>query len=244
MAGPYDSEDLLIPTEDFDSSPGFLTPLRIGLIIGALGLVVSLGLAWFQLRPMIQRISEVETDISNKETRLSAARRRISELEGVETRIVDARRVSEAVSTLLPTPANLETQLLELTRLINLSLSDGDGTAELRSFTPTVPVPAGAEVPEAIQAQILRSTAEIDFQGTYAEMVRLMETIEQLETLLQVRNVSLNTQIDEAGMVLPVLNASFQLEIFVYDSTFVPPEPEEGTEEAAPAEAGSEPTSS
>ncbi|NJK72232.1 MAG: hypothetical protein HC926_02360, partial [Synechococcaceae cyanobacterium SM2_3_60] len=69
MAGPYNSEDLLIPTEDFDSSPGFLTPLRIGLIIGALGLVVSLGLAWFQLRPMIQRIGEVETDISDKETR-------------------------------------------------------------------------------------------------------------------------------------------------------------------------------
>lgn len=241
MSGTFDNDDMLIPTEDFNTSPGGLTPLRIGLIIGAVGLVVTLGLAWFQLRPLLQEIATVEGDINTKDAQLTAANNRIEQLEGVEERIEQARLVSVAVSTFLPTPQNLQTQLLELSRLINISMGATSGTTELRSFTPTVPVPAGAEVPEAIQAQIFRSTAEVSFQGTFAEAVSLMESIEQLETLLQVRNVSISTLVDDDGRVLPVLSGSFQLEAFIYDSTYVPPEPEvdpDADPEAVPATEG------
>ena len=186
-----------------------LTPIRMGLIIGALGLIGVAALSFFSLKPTIEQMQATETEVNQTETDLKNTLQEIERLGQVDEDIEQARALNAAISDLLPTPANVDTQLLEVSRLVEQSAT------ELASFVPSAPQPAGADVPVAIQPQITQNSTQIAVNSnSYQSGIDLMGNIERLETLFKVSNLNMTVDLDSA-----IQTTQFNLDAFVYDSS-------------------------
>lgn len=197
-----------------------LTPPRIGLLIGGVGVLAALLLGLTQLWPLFRQIQSLEEEVGQKETELQSTQQQIASLQDVPEQIVEFRAINDQVSTLLPSPDNVSTQLLDINRLVQQS------DAELRNYVPSPPRPAsaeaGSEVPAAIAPQIQIQNATLNLTGDYQDVIALMNNIERLETLIRVRNLGLNYTAADAD-----LQASFEIIAYVYDQNAAPP-PVEG----------------
>ena len=238
MAGQYSGDEYIDEGLDPIGGPTTvlgieLTPPRIGLLIGGVGVLAAFLLGLTQLLPLFRQIQELEEIVANKQSELTSAEQQINSLQGVPDQLVEFRAINEQVSTLLPSPDNVSTQLLDLNRLVQQSDS------ELRTYSPSAPRSASAEaspdVPPAIAPQIQIQNASINLLGNYEEVIALMNNIERLETLIRVRNLGLNFTTNSEAQ----LSASFEIVAYVYDQTLVPETTEEaGTEAEAGAEGG------
>ena len=235
MSYGYDSQEEYIPTPEelaaLDRAQSNisvlgleLTPVRMGLIIGALGLIGVFALSFFSLKPTWQKIQATEADVQTKRSQLSGAQQAIESLQNVDQDINQARALNSAISSLLPTPENVNTQLLEVSRLVQQS------DTELSSFVPNAPQPAGDGVPVAIQPQITQNSTQIAVNSnTYQSGIELMGNIERLETLFKVSNLNMTVDGETA-----IQTTQFNLDAFVYDSSIpvaIPAVVEEAAEE-------------
>ncbi|WP_017324398.1 hypothetical protein [Synechococcus sp. PCC 7336] len=223
MSGPYggyDGQEEYIPTPEElaaleqTAAPTVLfgieiTPLRLGVLIGAVGLLCVGIFSIVHLRPKLQEMQQVDADIQDKSRRLQTANQVIVSLTGIEDDIVRARQVNDAISNLLPTPDNVDTQLLELNRLVTQS------NVQLKSFIPSPFQPAGEDVPVAIQPQLQQSSTQVIVDSTsYDQWIDLMGNIERLETLFKVSDLRISIDPDSR-----VQTTEFNLDAFVYDSS-------------------------
>lgn len=235
MTYGYDSQEEYIPTPEelaaLERAQGNisvlgleLTPVRMGLIIGALGLIGVFALSFFSLKPTWQKIQATEADVQAKRTQLNSAQEAIASLENIDQDINQARALNVAISALLPTPDNVNTQLLEVSRLVQQS------DTALSSFVPSAPQPAGAGVPAAIQPQITQNSTQIAVNSdAYQSGIELMGNIERLETLFKVSNLNMSVDSESA-----IQTTQFNLDAFVYDSSIpvaVPAVKEEAAQE-------------
>ena len=235
MSYGYDSQEEYIPTPEelaaLERAQGNisilgleLTPVRMGLIIGALGLIGVFALSFVSLKPTWQKIQATEADVQTKRTQLTSAQNAIASLESIDQDINQARALNAAISALLPTPENVNTQLLEVSRLVQQS------DTELSSFVPSAPQPAGDGVPAAIQPQITQNSTQIAVNSNrYQSGIELMGNIERLETLFKVSNLSMAVDNETA-----IQTTQFNLDAFVYDSSIpvaVPKAEEESAQE-------------
>ncbi|MEL7086103.1 MAG: hypothetical protein AAF268_13400 [Cyanobacteria bacterium P01_A01_bin.3] len=235
MSYGYDSQEEYIPTPEelaaLERAQGNisilgleLTPVRMGLIIGALGLIGVFALSFFSLKPTWQKIQATEADVQAKRTQLTSAQEAIASLENIDQDINQARALNVAISALLPTPENVNTQLLEVSRLVQQS------DTVLSSFVPSAPQPAGAGVPAAIQPQITQNSTQVAVNSdAYQSGIELMGNIERLETLFKVSNLNMSVDSESA-----IQTTQFNLDAFVYDSSIpvaVPAVQEEATQE-------------
>ena len=232
MSYGYDSQEEYIPTPEelaaLERAQGTisilgldLTPVRMGLIIGALGLIGVFALSFVSLKPTWQKIQATEADVQAKRTQLTSVQDAIASLENIDRDIDQARALNSAISALLPTPENVNTQLLEVSRLVQQS------DTELASFVPSAPQPAGSGVPAAIQPQITQNSTQIAVNSNaYQSGIELMGNIERLETLFKVSNLSMAVDNDTA-----IQTTQFNLDAFVYDSSIpiAVPAAEEGS---------------
>ncbi len=206
------------------------TPVRFGLLIGVLGLLGAGLWGVTQARPLISRIEQLESELTSQRDTLSNTQNQIQGLSGVEEEIEQGRVLNEEVSRLLANPENLQTQLLEISRLVEAS------AGELESFSPSPVQPASETelaIPEAIAPQLQVQTTEVTLETTYVETIALMNSIERLQTLLQVNNLSVEFQEDLPDELL----TQFSLVAYVFDPSVPLPEPEaaEGEGEDQPA---------
>ncbi|MCF2972223.1 hypothetical protein L1047_13560 [Synechococcus sp. Nb3U1] len=188
-----------------------LTPIRIGLLIGALGIGTAGVLAFTQLRPLIEQVQAVEEDVANKTTQLQGVQGQIASLQDVPNQIERARVEQRQISALLSTPENADTQLLDLNRLVQ-----GRIGSELRSFNPSPLGPASSanpEVPAIIAPAIQVQTTRVSLRGPYTDVINLMGDVERLRTLFRVSNITLQP-IPDTGE----LNSSFDLIAYIYNS--------------------------
>lgn len=194
-----------------------LTPPRIGLLIGGVGVLAAFLLGLTQLLPLFRQIQQLEEEVAQKQADLQSTEQQIASLQDVPDQLVEFRAVNEQVSSLLPNPDNVTTQLIDLNRLVQQSDS------ELESYTPSAPRPASVEgspeVPQAIANQIQIQNASINLLGEYEDVIALMNNIERLETLIRVRNLGLSF----APNAEEELQATFEIVAYVYDDTVVIP---------------------
>jgi type IV pilus assembly protein PilO len=192
-----------------------LTPMRIGIAVGSLGVLAAGLLAFINLRPLLEEIQTVEAEIVQLTAQLTQTEQQVAALPEVpvlEGRLVAARAANEEISRLLPNPENIDTQLIDVTRLMELSATG------LRSFVPSARTAGGEGVPAPLAAQIQVQNSTISMRGTYEDIIGLMNNIERLETLLQVSNLSI--QFDTANA--PELGATFNLTAYIYDENAAP----------------------
>ncbi|HIK21965.1 MAG TPA: hypothetical protein IGR15_13145 [Synechococcus sp. M44_DOE_062] len=187
-----------------------LTPVRIGLLIGIIGLGTAGFLAFTQLRPLIEEVQALEQDVTQRKDQLQQVQGQIASLQDVPNQIERARVEREQISALLSTPENADTQLLDLSRLVR-----GQPNSELRSFSPSPLTPASSanpEVPGIIAPAIQVQTTRVALRGPYTELINVMGDIERLRTLFRVSNISLNP-VQDTGE----LDAAFDLIAYIYN---------------------------
>ncbi|MEN9226493.1 MAG: hypothetical protein Q6L60_13725 [Thermostichus sp. HHBFW_bins_43] len=186
-----------------------LTPIRIGLLIGALGIGTAGVLAFTQLRPLIEQVQAAEEDVANKTTQLEGVRSQIQSLADVPDQIEQARIEQDRISVLLATPENVDTQLLDVNNLFQ-----GRPDTELRSFNPSPVSPSSGnpEVPAIIAPAIQVQTTRISLIGPYTDIIDLMGSVERFQTLFRVSNITLQP-IQGTG----TLNSSFDLIAYYFN---------------------------
>ncbi len=218
--GGFTTEGFVPPPSGPPSIGGVeITPLRIGIVVGAAGVLVAGLLAYLNLRPLMQENDRLSTEIDQKSAQLRQTEQQVASLPEVpvlEERLVAARAANEEISRLLPNPRNIDTQLIDVNRLMELS------STQLRSFVPSAGASGDATVPAELAAQIQVQNSTISMRGSYEDIIGLMNNIERLETLLQVSNLSL--QFDTANA--PQLGATFNLTAYIYDGQVSPSAPE------------------
>ncbi len=213
-----------------------LTPIRIGLLIGILGLSTAGFLAFTQLRPLIKEVQALEKEVAQKTSQLQEVQGQIASLQDVPNQIERARGQQQQISTLLATPENADTQLIDLNRLVR-----GQPNSQLLSFSPSPPTPASSnnpEVPAVIAPAIQVQTTRVTLRGPYADVISLMKDIERFRTLFRVSNLSL-TPVQDTGK----LDVAFDLTAYYYNKdvplgTAPTPEGQPPAEGQATPEAG------
>ncbi len=232
MTGQYPAEDdFLDSNEDFDvmgpaeSTILGMTPVQFGIVIGVLGILIAIILVFVQIRPLLQQIDSTEQDIGQKQDTLDQTQQQIQALAGIEDDLEQSRRFSAEVGRLLPDPDNIDTQLLEINRLV----VDSDG--QLERFEPA-PLTASSvdqtpEVPTAIAPRIQVQSSAVGVQGGYDSLVNLMSNIERLETLLPVQDivVTVPPAIVNEPTQSDGLTAEFSVRAYIYDETVPLPIP-------------------
>ncbi|MEN9219812.1 MAG: type 4a pilus biogenesis protein PilO [Thermostichales cyanobacterium GMQP_bins_62] len=195
-----------------------LTPLRLGLLIGVAGVLIAGVMGFTQIRPTLERIERTRRERDENRTKQEQLVRQIESLREFEGKIDRARQVSGAITQLLPTPQNAETQLLDLNRLLRVS------NITLNSFAPQPPGPVAGQVPEDVAAQVRQQSTRISIQGNYNQTIQLMQNIERLKTLLRVTNLTINPAQAEPGQP-PLLNMSLDLISYIYSGPTTDPPP-------------------
>ncbi len=187
-----------------------LTPIRIGLLIGILGLGTAGFLAFTQLRPLIREVQALEREVAQKTSQLREVQGQIAGLQDLPNQIERARAQQQQISVLLATPENADTQLIDLNRLVR-----GQPNTQLLSFSPSPLTPASSnnpEVPAIIAPAIQLQTTRVTLRGPYAEIINLMRDVERFRALFRVSNISLNP-IQGTGN----LDAAFDLVAYYYN---------------------------
>ncbi|MGQ9836734.1 MAG: hypothetical protein ACUVRV_01885 [Cyanobacteriota bacterium] len=188
-----------------------LTPIRVGLLIGILNIGAAGVLAFTQLRPLIKQVQATEADVANKTNQLREVQSQIASLQDVPNQIERSRVEQQQISALLSTPENVDTQLLDLNRLVQRQTR-----TELRSFSPSPLEPASSanpEVPTIIAPAIQVQTTRVSLRAPYTDLINLMRDLERLRILLRVSNITL-TPIPDTGE----LDSSFDLINYIYNS--------------------------
>jgi type IV pilus assembly protein PilO len=187
-----------------------LTPIRIGLLIGILGLGAASFLAFTQLRPLIREVQALEREVAQKTSQLQEVQGQIAGLQDLPNQIERARVQQQQISALLATPENADTQLIDLNRLVR-----GQPNAQLLSFSPSPLTPASSnnpEVPAIIAPAIQLQTTRVTLRGPYTDIINLMRDIERFRALFRVSNISLNP-----GQGTENLDAAFDLVAYYYN---------------------------
>jgi type IV pilus assembly protein PilO len=187
-----------------------LTPIRIGLLIGILGVGMAGFLAFTQLRPLIEEVQALEREVAQKTSQLQEVQGQIASLQDLPNQIERARGQQQQLSALFATPENADTQLIDLNRLVQ-----GQPNSQLLSFSPSPLTPASSdnpEVPAIIAPAIQVQTTRVTVQGPYADIINLMRDIERFRALFRVGNLSLNP-VQGRGE----LNVAFDLTAYYYN---------------------------
>ena len=152
----------------------------------------------------------VEEDVNTKTRQLESANQQIAGLANIQDRIGQAREVNAAISALLPDTQTVETQLLEVSRLVTQS------SLRLQSFVPgEFEAATGDDVPELIQSQLQRSRTRVVVESdSYSQGIAFMNSIERLETLFRVSDLSMQINSEDNSQ-----RTEFNLDAFVFDSS-------------------------
>jgi Tfp pilus assembly protein PilO len=195
------------------------------VVAGVVVLVYAAAVWFLFVSPMRSDAAAAKVDLAAAETRLAEAQASGITPREVAAPVADVFRLAKAMPSSVEQPG----LVLEISRL-----AERTGVT-LRSLTPKEPV-AGVGGPSLIPV-----TATVG--GSYAEIRRFLTRMRALVTvrdgtiyargrLLAVQSVSLAESATER---FPSLDATIELDAYVYDGPIVPPDVPEPAEEELPA---------
>jgi Tfp pilus assembly protein PilO len=182
--------------------------------------------AWFLfVAPKRSDAANAKADLAAAELRLVEAQASVGTPRGAGAPVADVFRLAKA----MPSSADQSSLVLEVSRLAKQS------GVTLRALTPKEPV-AGAGGPTLIPVTVVVG-------GSYAKITKFLARTRALVTvrdgkihasgrLLAVQSVSL---VESATQSFPTLDATIELDAYVYDGPIVPAEIPQPVEEELPA---------
>lgn len=192
-----------------------LTPQIQGVLAAVLGLIVAGYAASSFVLPEFQRFQELNENVATKQTDLQQKTETVRRIDQIKASLLRAQEQNAEVRALLPSQKSLDTLLLDLNRLITQS------NAQLVTFTPDYgasgPVVDGSLGPE-LNAKLKRQVTTVAFDGSFNQTLNIMRSLDRLQTLLVIRDLSINLPPNQQGQPGPSRNAlrsSFKLYAYV-----------------------------
>ncbi|NCJ05831.1 pilus assembly protein PilO [Synechococcales cyanobacterium C] len=234
-SGEFANDDSFYDAPEYPTLFGIsFTPTVIGVLAAVAGLGLAAYLATQLVAPKYTEYQALQANIAQKEMDLAQREETARRLNEVVANLNEARAENTDVRTLFSTQQALDTLLLDLNRLI---VATG---GQLLRFTPDYGmsgVVTDSSVGAPLNNRIQRQVTDVSFQGTYGQTLAVMQAIDRLQTVLVVRNLSLEIQTAGADEPANVVRSTFKL------YAYVPLSAEEAAEiaaEAAEAEAAPE----
>lgn len=223
-----------------------LTPVVIGTIAALAGLGVAIWLWLNVVQPAAQRNQELRQDIAAKEQEIANQEETQRQIEQARARLTEAQQLQSEVLSLFATDRSVDTLLLDVNERVqsaNAGIRDANRRAVLAKFDLNAGasgVVTDGSYGDAVNNRLERRVYDVSIEGTFPQVVSIIRSIERLQPLLVVSN--LTSQLDPTTQKLVLDNqgriaaqpetritTNFQL------SALVPTEQATAPAEAAPA---------
>ncbi|WP_416672808.1 pilus assembly protein PilO [Egbenema bharatensis] len=233
-----------------------LTPTVSGILLALLGLGAAIWLWSAVVQPSLQRNQELRTDVATKRQQLIDQEETQRQIQEAQNRLTEAEQLQSDVLGLFATQRSLDTLLLDVNERVqsaNAGIQDPARRANLVRFdlnSSESGVVTDGSYGSTVDGRLRRQVYDVEIEGTFPQVVSIVRSIERLQPLLVVGD--LTSQLDTttqrlvlnpdgqvaAGQPEPRINAAFQLAALVpvEQTAPQPTEQTDATEETEEAE--------
>ena len=204
------------------------TPTVSGILAGVAGLGLAAYVGTQLVLPKYAEYQELRESVEQKKTDLAEKEATTKRVDEIVARLNLAKRENNDVRALFSDQKSLDTLLLDLNRVIVSS------NAELQTFKPNYAssgVVSDSSLGAPLNRKIKRQVTSVSFQGTFNQTLQIMQAIDRLQTVLVVRNLSMELQQSDKLGPRNLVKSTFNLH------AYVPLSAEEAAAEAAKAAA-------
>jgi type IV pilus assembly protein PilO len=232
-----------------------LTPTVSGILLALLGLGAAIWLFASVVQPTLQRNQELRTDVATKRQQLIDQEETQRRIQEARDRLAEAQQLQSDVLGLFATQRSLDTLLLDVNERVqsaNAGIQDPARRANLSRFdfnTAESGIVEDGSYGSTVNGRLRRQVYDVEIEGTFPQVVSIVRSIERLQPLLVVSDLTsqldtasqrlvLNTEGQvAAGQPEPRITAAFQLEALVpVEQSAQPAEPAAETEETETTE--------
>lgn len=191
-----------------------ITPAVGGVLIAIGGLLLAVYTGTQLLVPAVQTYQERQAAVNAKEADLAQKTALLTQVDQIRAAYAVAEAQNNQVRALLPSQRTLDTLLLDLNRLIV------QRDAQLLQFTPDVtasgPISDSSLGPE-LNGKLKRQVTNVAFRGTFSETLEIFRQLDRFQTLLAVRDLTIERLEGDAQTGLPgnQLRSSFKLYAYI-----------------------------
>jgi type IV pilus assembly protein PilO len=223
------SEDLMNTTQldsttylaDAPNHPVFfgisLSPMLIGGIAAAIGVVASGYLAYTQVMPKMETNRDLQAKLDNVQQQIQDRKDNARKITEAEERLKVVTAQKETVLSLFANDKKLDTLLIDLNKLVS------ERQGELQKFTPDL---AGTGIindgflGSSLNGKIRRKSIDVEMNGNFEQIQAILRTVERMDRFLilkdfkaDLRAVTPNTLLDTGST--PKLRAGFKLQAII-----------------------------
>ncbi|MGF1601131.1 MAG: pilus assembly protein PilO [Thermosynechococcaceae cyanobacterium] len=163
------------------------TPTIQGVLVGVVGVGLAAYLGSLLIGPAFGKFQETGTRVVSKELSLEQKAETARRVNEIVANVNQAKAENSEVRGLFSSQESLDTLLLDLNQLIV-------GTnAQLLKFTPEYGlsgVVQDSSVGEVLNNKLKRQVTSVAFEGNFAQTLTVMQAIDRLQTVLVVRDLS------------------------------------------------------
>lgn len=185
-------------------------------VSGILAAVVGVGLAAYVgtqlVSPKITEYQGLQESVEQKKTDLEQKEATTQRVDEIVARLNRAKRENSEVRTLFSDQKALDTLLLDLNRVIVSS------NAELQTFKPnhsSSGTVTDSSLGAPLNSKIKRQVTAVSFQGTFNQTLQIMQAIDRLQTVLVVRDLSMELKKPEKFGPRNLVKSTFNLHAYV-----------------------------
>lgn len=185
-------------------------------VSGILAAVVGVGLAAYVgtqlVSPKITEYQGLQESVEQKKTDLEQKEATTQRVDEIVARLNRAKRENSEVRTLFSDQQALDTLLLDLNRVIVSS------NAELQTFKPDYSssgTVTDSSLGASLNSKIKRQVTAVSFQGTFNQTLQIMQAIDRLQTVLVVRDLSMELKKPEKFGPRNLVKSTFNLHAYV-----------------------------
>ena len=225
------------PGEDEFAAPAYptvfgitFTPTVTGIVIALVGLGLAVYAATQLVFPRLNQLQQLQANINQKESDLQQRAETAKRVGQIVANLNKAKAENAEVRALFSTQQALDTLLIDLNQEIRKS------KAQLVKFTPNYEasgIVQDGSLGAPLDHKLKRQITSVAFEGTFNQTLAIMQAIDRLQTVLVVRDLSMELQSGRqrrANQPSNLITSEFELHAYVPLTA----------EEAAAAKAASE----
>ncbi|BAY89116.1 MULTISPECIES: pilus assembly protein PilO [unclassified Tolypothrix] len=166
------------------------TPKIIGILVGSVGLLGALYVAFNLLMPAWDSYQQQQTKVNELQGQVNQKKASVNKIDEIKQELEQAKQQQIQVLSLFSNEKTLDTLLLDMNRLIetgNAQIPGNPAKAQLKKFVPVTQQPEPiTDGSLGIQAdgKLKRSVIQVEIEGTYEQTQSILRNIERLQPLL------------------------------------------------------------
>ena len=196
-----------------------LSPLLIGGVVGAIGLIATGFCVATYVLPKHQANQDLQAKVADVNKQIQYRKNDAIKITEAEEKFKVATAQKEAVLNLFANDKKMDTLLLDLNKLVS------ERQGELRKFTPDsagTGTVLDSTLGSALNGKIRRKSVDVEMNGNFEQIQSILRTVERMDRFLilkdfkaDIRSLATNTGVANSVGVDPKLKAGFKLQAII-----------------------------